>query len=58
MAILNVPRWRANGRSAYRHLPGNDSSLNGDVSMGDNLGTLIFMKPKPVDSLTECCKRR
>jgi hypothetical protein len=25
----------------------NDSLLNGDVSMGDNLGSLIAMKPKP-----------
>src|ERR1700733_2264270 len=39
------PLARRNG-----HLPWNDSSLNGDVSIGDNLGTLIFMKPKPVDS--------
>jgi hypothetical protein len=31
-------------------LPVNDSSLNGDVSMGDNRGTLIFIKPKPVAS--------
>src|SRR5271165_4187233 len=28
--------------------PENDSSLNGDVSRGDNVGSLIFMKPKPV----------
>ena len=34
----------------YRHFPWNDSSLNGDVSMGDNRGTLIFIKPKPVAS--------
>ena len=33
-----------------RHLPKNDSSLNGDVSMGDNLGSLIYMNPKPVAS--------
>ena len=38
------------GLNASRHLPWKDSSLNGDVSMGDNLGTLIFMKPKPVAS--------
>ena len=30
--------------------PENDSSLNGDVSMGDNFGSLILMKPKPVAS--------
>jgi hypothetical protein len=35
------------GRSQWRE---NDSSLNGDVSMGDSLGTLIFIKPKPVAS--------
>ena len=38
------------GLNASCHLPLNDSSLNGDVSMGDNRGTLIFMKPKPVAS--------
>ena len=38
------------GLSATRHLPENDSSLNGEVSIGDNLGTLILMKPKPVAS--------
>jgi hypothetical protein len=30
--------------------PENDSSLNGDVSRGDNFGSLILMKPKPVAS--------
>ena len=30
--------------------PENDSSLNGDVSMGESLGSLIFIKPKPVAS--------
>ena len=30
--------------------PENDLSLNGDVSMGDSLGSLIVIKPKPVAS--------
>jgi len=32
------------------YLGENDSSLKGDVSMGDNLGSLIAMKPKPAAS--------
>jgi hypothetical protein len=28
----------------------NSSSLNGDVSSGDNLGSLILIKPKPAAS--------
>jgi hypothetical protein len=28
----------------------NSSSLNGDVSSGDNFGSLIFIKPKPAAS--------
>ena len=32
------------------HLPENDSSVNGEVSIGDNRGSRILMKPKPVDS--------
>ena len=46
-AALNV--WLAR-TGEDRHLPEKDSSLNGDVSMGDNLGSLIFIKPKPVAS--------
>ena len=45
------PAHRDSGSlAASRHLGGKASSLNGDVSMGDSLGTLIFMKPKPVAS--------
>jgi len=32
------------------YLDENDSLLKGDVSMGDNLGSLIAMKPKPAAS--------
>ena len=35
------------------HLVGNVSLLNGDVSRGDNLGSLIFIKLKPVASWQE-----
>ena len=34
-------------------VPENDSLLNGDVSRGDNLGSLIFMKPRPAASWQE-----
>jgi hypothetical protein len=33
-----------------RQWPENDSSLNGDVSIGDNVGSLILIKAKPVAS--------
>jgi len=32
------------------YLTKNSSSLNGDVSSGDNFGSLIFIKPKPAAS--------
>ena len=35
------------------HLPENDLSLNGEVSIGDNRGSRILMKPKPVASWQE-----
>ena len=41
---------RVNESMENSQWPENDSSLNGDVSMGDNVGSLIFMKPKPVAS--------
>jgi maleate isomerase len=40
-------------RNAARHLPVNDSSLNGEVSIGDNRGSRILMKPTPVASWQE-----
>ncbi len=41
---------RGPARTPRRHLPENDSSLNGEVSIGDNLGTRIWMKPTPLAS--------
>jgi hypothetical protein len=43
----NIKNPRTDTNSQW---PENDSSLNGDVSMGDNTGSLIFIKPKPVAS--------
>lgn len=39
---------RGPARTPQRHLPENDSSLNGEVSIGDSLGTRIWMKPTPL----------
>ena len=38
------------GRAPPAYFGVNDSSLNGDVSIGDNLGSFMTMKPKPADS--------
>jgi len=43
-AKWNAPLARA---TEEVYLGRNDSSLKGDVSMGDNLGSLIAIKPKP-----------
>jgi hypothetical protein len=37
-------------RALIRHFPENDSSVNGEVSIGDSRGSRILMKPKPVVS--------
>jgi hypothetical protein len=43
---LNTSRFFDLSPPARYLVPENDSSLNGDVSRGDNLGSLISMKPK------------
>ena len=43
-AKWNAPLARA---TEEVYLGENDLSLKGDVSMGDNLGSLIAIKPKP-----------
>ena len=40
-------------RMTTSYLPVNNSSLNGEVSIGDNRGSRILMKPKPVASWHE-----
>jgi hypothetical protein len=47
-----APTGEGFGREAKENSqwPENDSSLNGDVSMGDSVGSLILIKPKPVAS--------
>ena len=41
---------RSRSHERRRHLPENDLSVNGEVSSGDNRGSRILMKPKPVCS--------
>jgi hypothetical protein len=48
--LYTVPSFYAAFLTGSSHCPENDSSLKGDVWMGDSLGSLNLIKPKPVAS--------